>query len=197
MSIKHTFITALTGLKTNKSRSGLTILGIVIGITSIILMMSIGQGAENLILNEIAGLGGETVVIRPVREPTGPSDVGDTLFADSLKSRDLAALLRKENVPDLVKAMPAVIVPGSVSYEGETYRPTIFGGSVEFFADTFNIFPEEGVLFDEDDIKARASLAVIGSKVKQELFGDSDAVGAYIKIRGRKFRVVGVFPDKG
>lgn len=197
MTLKHTIQTSLTGLKSNKSRSGLTILGIVIGITSIILMMSIGQGAENLILNEISSLGAETIVIRPGKEPTGPSDVGDTLFADSLKKKDLEALSRKENVPDFVKAMPAIIVPGSISYRGETYRPTIFGGSVEFFAEAFNVYPEEGTIFGDDDIRARASVAVIGLKVKQELFGDSDAVGQNIRIKNRKFRVVGVFPDKG
>jgi len=197
MTLKNTFKTAITGLTTNKSRSALTILGIVIGITSIILMMSIGKGAESLILNEISGLGGETVIVRPGKEPKGPSDVADTIFSDSLKNRDLEALKRKENVPDLVNIMPAIVVPGSVSFEGETYRPTIFGGVVEFFTDAFNIFPEEGEIFTEYDIKARASVAVIGSKVKEELFGESSAVGQYIKIKDRKFRVVGVFPDKG
>lgn len=177
MSIFSSLKIALVGLRTNKSRSALTILGIVIGITSIILMMSIGQGAENLILNEIGGLGAETIVIRPGREPSGPSDFGDTLFADSLKVRDIEALKRKSNVPDLVDIMPTVIVPGSVAYQGETFRPTIFGGVAEFFSETFNVYPEAGVLFDESDVRQRASVAVIGSRVKDELFGLSDAVG--------------------
>ncbi len=197
MTLKHTLKTALVGLKTNKTRSSLTILGVVIGITSIILMMSMGQGAENLILQEIAGFGGEMVAIRPGKEPTGPSDIGDTLFADSLKNRDIDALKRSGNVPDLVAVMPAVVVPGSVSFEGETYRPTIFGGVVEFFSDAFNVYPAEGTLFTESDIKSRASVAVIGVKVKEELFGNRRAVGEYIRIKDRKFRVVGVFGDKG
>ena len=197
MTIQHTIRAAVEGLSANKPRSGLTVLGIVIGITSIILMMSIGEGAQNLILNEISGLGAETIVVRPGKEPSGPSDFGDTLFSDSLKERDLEALRRKANVPDLVTAMPALIVPGSVSFEGETYRPTIFGGSAEFMAQTFNVFPDRGVIFTEEDIRARASVAVIGSKVKEELFGESDAVGEFIKIKDRKFRVVGIFPDKG
>jgi len=188
---------ALVGLRTNKSRSALTTLGIVIGISSIILMMSIGQGAENLILNEISGLGAETIVIRPGKEPSGPSDFGDTLFADSLKIRDIEALKRKSNVPDLVDIMPVVVVPGSVSYQGETFRPTIFGGVAEFFSKTFSVFPEVGVLFDENDIRQRASVAVIGSRVKDELFGLSDAVGQHITIKDRKFRVVGVLEAKG
>jgi len=197
MTINHTIKTALVGLKSNKSRSGLTILGIVIGITSIILMMSIGEGAENLILNEISGLGAETIIIRPGKEPTGPSDIGDTLFADSLKDRDIKMLLRKENVPDLIAIAPVIIVPGSVSFEGETYRPTIFGGVAEFFADSFNVTTSEGIFFSENEIRTKASVAVIGSKVKEELFGNDRAVGKKIKIKERKFRVVGVFESKG
>ncbi|PJE50738.1 MAG: hypothetical protein COV29_03320 [Candidatus Yanofskybacteria bacterium CG10_big_fil_rev_8_21_14_0_10_36_16] len=197
MTIQDSFKTALNGLKTNKSRSALTILGIVIGITAIILMMSIGQGAENLILDEIGGLGAETVVVRPGREPSGPSDFGETLFADSLKERDVEALSRKSNVPHLVRIMPALIVPGAVSYEGETYRPTILGASVDFFSDTFDAYVEKGVAYNDADIKQNASVAVIGSKVAEELFGFSDAVGENINIKGRKFRVVGVFQERG
>jgi len=118
MILKYSLKTAITGLRSHKSRSLLTILGIVIGISSIILMMSIGQGAEDLILNEISGLGAETIVVRPGREPKGPSDIADTIFTESLKKRDIELLKKKSNVPDLVEIMPVVIVPGSVSYGG-------------------------------------------------------------------------------
>lgn len=197
MQLKYSLKIALEGLQTNKSRSGLTILGIVIGITSIILIMSIGTGAENLILNEISGFGAEVIVVRPGKEPTGPTDFADTLFADSLKQRDVDALKKKSNVPDIVEVAPTVIVTGSVSYQGETFRPTTLGGSAEFMGKMLNIFPEEGVFFGEAEIRNRASVAVIGSKVKEELFGDSDALGENIKLKGRNFRVVGVLPEKG
>ncbi|HJL55638.1 MAG: ABC transporter permease [Candidatus Pacebacteria bacterium] len=197
MSVKQTFKTSLIGVKTNKSRSALTILGIVIGITSIILMMSIGQGAENLILDEVAGFGAETIVVRPGQEPTGPTDIGETLFSDSLKERDIEMLKRKENVPDLIDVTSAVIVTGSVSFEGETYRPTIFGGSVRFFAEVLNLEPGEGRFYTENEIRTRANVAVIGTKVREELFGNDEAVGKLIKIKDKKFRVVGVFAKKG
>ena len=197
MRLRDTFYIAITGLKTNKSRSALTILGIVIGIAAIMLMMSLGRGTENLILDEIGGLGGETIVIRPGREPRGPSDIAATLFADSLKRRDVDALQKTSNVPDVVDVMPLVIVPGSISYEGETFRPTIIGGSSEFLVNTFNIFPDEGVFFGESDIRQRSSVVMIGAKVKKELFGESDPIGRHVRIKNRKFRVVGVFPPKG
>jgi len=197
MHIKHTIRTALRSLEANKSRSALTILGIVIGITSIMIMMSVGQGAEDLIIGEISGLGAETIVVRPGKEPSGPTDLGDTLFSDSLKDRDITALKKKSNVPELVEIMPALLVPQSVSYKGDTYRPDVFGGSAEFFSKAFNVFPEKGRLFDESEIRAKASVAVIGHKVKEELFGGLEAVGENIKIKDKNFRVVGVYPKKG
>lgn len=197
MRIAHTFTTARTALAAHKSRSSLTILGIVIGITAIMLMMSIGSGAEKLILNEISGLGTETIVIRPGREPQGPTDVAGTLLADSLKKRDVEALMKKSNVPDLVSVMPALLVPGNVSYGGETFSPTIFGGSVEFLADAFQIYPEKGMVFTDADIAQRATVAVIGSRVEEELFGNASALGKQITIKNKKFRVVGIFPPKG
>lgn len=197
MSIKHTIQTALAGLSANKGRSFLTILGIVIGIMAIIVMVSMGTSAERLIVSEVSGLGAETVVIRPGQEPEGPSDVGSTLFADSLKKRDIELLERKENAPEIVEVMPALVVPESISYEGETYTPQLFGGDAEFFSEAFGTFPSEGRFFDDQEIRDLAHVAVLGSKVKDELFGNANAVGQFVRIKDRKFRVVGVLAPKG
>ncbi len=197
MSLKHTLKIAISGITSHKSRSALTVLGIVIGITGIMLMVSIGSGAENLILGEIGGLGTETIVIRPGREPKGPSDIGGTLFADSLRLKDLELLKKKSNVPEMVDIMPVLLVPGSASYKSETYSPQIIGASIEFFAEAFDLYPESGSFFDENAIREKASVAVIGSKVKEKLFGLSDAVGESITLKGKKFRVQAVLPPKG
>jgi len=197
MTFFYTFKSAITGLTVNKTRSLLTILGIVIGITSIILIVSIGKGAEALILSQIQGMGADMIVIRPGRQPTGLTDTTDTLFADSLKVRDIEALKRKENVPELVGIAPAVIVPGSATYRGNTYRPTIFGWSAEFLGQIMNVYPEEGAFFDENDIRARASVAVIGRKIEEELFDGESALGKNIKIKNRNFRVVAILPSTG
>ena len=170
MTLSDTAITALKGLRATKSRSGLTVLGIVIGISAIILMMALGNGAEKLILDQISGLGAETIVIRPGKEPTGPSDLGRALLTNSLKNRDVQALKRKENVPHLVEVMPVLLIPGSVSFKGETFQPTIIGGSVDFFSNAFNVHVDQGIPLDDADIRQNASVAIIGSKVKNELF---------------------------
>lgn len=81
MNLRHSFKNAIDGIKIHKLRSALTILGIVIGITAIILVTSLGQGAQNLIINQIQGMGSKTIVILPGRQPKGPFDVAQTLLA--------------------------------------------------------------------------------------------------------------------
>ena len=70
--------------------------------------------------------------------------------------------------------MPVLLVPGSVSFEGETYQPTIIGGEVDFFSDAFQVYVKDGTPFTDADIRQNASVAIIGSKVKDELFGSSE-----------------------
>ncbi len=197
MRSRYIFKNVLGGLKTNKSRSFLTILGIVIGIASVILIMSIGQSAKSLILSEVETLGGNFVQINPGKEPEGLTDMADILFANSLKDREIDALKNKSNVPDLIDITPSLMVPGSVSYGGEVYKPTILGWSADWLGKIYKVYPEQGNYFTEDDIKSRGAVAVIGSKVKEELFGSSDALGEKIKIKNKYFRVVAILPSKG
>lgn len=193
MEIKDTILTAYSGLMMHKTRSLLTTLGIVIGVAAIIIVMALGNGARALILNEINSLGAETAVIQP-----GTGDLfGTGFFAQTITERDFEAIKKKSNVPNLVAAMPEVIVPGSVSYEGETYEATTIGGSAEFFVETFDVYPSDGTIFTEEDIDEKDRVALIGSTVKDELFGNAEAVGESIKIKNEKFRVIGVFPPTG
>src|SRR3989344_4798911 len=195
MTLKNNFKIAIDGLKAHKMRSILTILGIVIGITAIILIMSLGAGAQNLILSQIQGLGSKTIAIALGREPKGPTDVAQIL-SDSLKEKDLLELSKKTNVPALKNIMPIVFGGETAAFENETYRMTIFGAS-ELIADIFDLLPEKGFFFSEEDIKNNSSVAVIGAKIKEELFGSSEAIGEKIKIKNRNFTVIGILPSKG
>lgn len=195
MTTKHYFKTALTGLKTRKSRSLLTILGIVIGITAIILVMSVGKGAQELILNQIRGLGAKTIIIEPGREPRGPSDFAE-IFTDSLKKKDLEALKNPSNVKGLARIAPIVLQTTLISFENESIRTSVEGVSNEI-ADILGIYPKEGVFIAESDVKERASTAVLGSETKRKLFGESEALEKKIKIKNRNFRVIGVFSPQG
>lgn len=195
ISIKHTLNTASRALLANKVRSSLTILGVVIGVAAIIIILSLGQAASSLILSQVQGLGANLLTIVPGEETEGANPVA-SLFIDSLKQRELDAIRNKNNVPTLLDATPDVLVTGSVIFEGESYQGQIFG-SGELFADILDVIPEEGRYYTRDEVDGNAKVAVIGSKVKDELFGVSGAVGQNIKIRGDSFRVVGVFPREG
>lgn len=184
-------------LRINIGRSLLTILGIVIGVMAIVLVISLGEGAQGLILSEVEGIGADTIVVRPGREPQGPNDIAETILADSIRDRDVAALERKENVPGILSVQPAVLVSGIVTYQEELFRPTTFGWTPSGIEEVFGISATEGALFTEDDITQRARVAVIGWRVREELFGESDAVGQSITIQDQKVRVVGVLPKSG
>jgi putative ABC transport system permease protein len=195
MKIKAIAKIALNGLKRNRSRSLLTILGIVIGITAIMMVMSIGQGAQNLILSQMQALGPKIITVLPGREPKGVTGML-SMFSDSLKTSDLEALKNKNNVPHLTNIIPIVFGNEVVSYGGETYRATILGVS-EFFNKIYNISVDEGDTLTEDDVKSYADVAIIGYKVKENLFNGDSAINQKIKIKNRNFRVIGVFSQKG
>lgn len=198
MKLKHTLKIAIKALRTNKSRSALTILGIVIGITAIMMVMAIGKGAQDLIIGEIQGIGSKTIVVRPGREPEGFSEVGmlDTLFSDSIKQREVDALLKKSNVPNLAKLVPIVFGNETISYGNEIFRGMVLGTS-ELLPEMFDLAQEEGTFFTKDDVLGRSDVIIIGSKIKKELFGESDAIGEKIRIKGKNFRIIGTLKKKG
>jgi putative ABC transport system permease protein len=173
----------------------LTILGIVIGITAIMLVISLGGGAQALILGEVQGLGTNTIAVIPGRAPTGPSDVSQ-LYSDSLKAQDLTALENKANVPGLQDLMPVVLSAGAASYNSNTYQVSIFGAT-DLIADIFDLQPAEGEFFDSSDVDSLSSVAVIGSDVATHLFDNQDPLNQNINLAGRSFRVVAVLPASG
>ncbi len=190
------FKSAVIGLKTHKSRSILTILGIVIGITAIILVMSLGEGMQNLILSQIQGtVGSKVIEIAPGREPKGPTDFL-SMFSDSLKQRDFEALMKKGNVPHAERIMPLVFGSESVAYGSETYQATLYG-MTDAATRMYNINVGKGRFLTEEEIKSYADVVVIGSKVKEEISPNEELIGQKIKIKGKNFRVIGILEKKG
>jgi putative ABC transport system permease protein len=159
------------------------------------MVVSLGQGAKDLILGQIQGIGARTIGIVPGRLPKGPTDVLATLTA-SLKDRDLAALQRKENVPHAADIMPIVFGSETASYQGQTFRPTIFGGT-ELMADIYDAYPERGRNISADDVRGSADVVVLGQTVVENLSPDHDLLGERVKIKGRNFLVIGVMAKKG
>lgn len=193
----HLFRNALTSISGNRMRAGLTLLGIAIGIAAVMLITSLGTSARELILGEIRGLGAETFVVQGGKEVSGFEDISQTLLSDSLKERDLEALRKKANAPHIVGIMPIVVVPGAVTSATDAFYGQTIGADAEFMADVYDLYPAEGVLFGEEEVRSMASVAVIGSRVRTELFGEESAIGEKITLGNKKFRVIGVLPEKG
>src|SRR3989344_7845754 len=101
---------SFAGLNRNKARSTLSILGIIIGIGSIIIIASLSEGAQQLIVGQLSGFGSKTILVGAGREPKGPSDIFEFL-TDSLKTREVEALRDKMNVPELTLLTPAIFQP--------------------------------------------------------------------------------------
>jgi putative ABC transport system permease protein len=195
MHWKHVIKTSLTSLGINKSRSLLTILGMIIGVASITLIMSLGEGAQAFILGQVQGIGSRTIAIIPGRQPTSPADVAQ-MFSDSLKQKDIDALRKKENVPEAELVMPLAFGADTASYGNETYRITIFGAT-EAIQKILEVYPSEGNFYTEDDVKQYGAVVVIGRKLQEKLFADEDPIGKKLRIKEKNFRIIGVLPKKG
>ncbi|KKQ82084.1 MAG: Efflux ABC transporter, permease protein, partial [Parcubacteria group bacterium GW2011_GWF2_38_76] len=195
MVFSHLVKTAAHGVARNKSRSFLTILGIVIGITSIMMVMSLGEGAQNLILGQIQSLGSKTIAILPGREPTGPASAAQ-MMSDSLKLKDVNLLKNKSNLPFAKAVEPIIVGGGTASLGNETYQVGIFGSS-QFIQGIWDMTLDEGRFIDDYDVSNNLFSVVIGSRVKEELFGNENAIGQKIKLKGISFKVIGVLSKEG
>lgn len=189
MRIKHLVQTATKGLQTNRSRSALTILGIVIGITAIIMVVSMGSAAQDLILGEVEGFGAQLLTVNPGQFPQGPTDVIDTLTSDTIQLKEVEAMRKIDGVESV---HPAVMVPGKVAYQDKFYKPMTYGWTGEALRDILQVSIGTGRFVTQEDIDTLAKVVVIGSDVEKELFGKESALRQKIKIKNQSFRVIGV-----
>jgi putative ABC transport system permease protein len=191
MTLLQAFLEALESLSGNKLRSGLTVLGIVIGVAAVIAMLAVGQGAQESITGSISGIGTNLLFVfrgdpgDNVRNPK-PLTLGD---ADALRDQFTA--------PSIEAVAPALQGNGVVSFGGEQTSPQLFGVTPEYFQ-VRNLKLAEGEFITEEHMLGRASVVIIGSEVADTLFGHADGVtGETVRIEGQPFRVIGVLETKG
>jgi putative ABC transport system permease protein len=195
MRLKSTIKNSLKSLKSNRTRSALTILGIVIGISAVIIMVSIGNGAQGLILNEISSMGSNNIFVEP-----GPPHSGDAMQAmmeefeiKTLKFKDLEDILK---TPNVVNAAPLVIGVERIVYGDKNKKVTFYGTSNDFFSIMNGDF-DIGQGFTNGNVKSMEREIVLGYKIKKDLFGDENPLGLTVRIKKTNFRVVGVLAEKG
>jgi putative ABC transport system permease protein len=189
-SIKISFIT----LRTNKMRSALTMLGIVIGVASVIIMMSLGNAAQNLIVGQIASMGSNNIYIEP-GSPAGSmsQQMIDQLGKINLKNADAEAIARDPNV-ERVSVM--IYGNGIATYLGEDKKLTFMGVDAEAM-DISDLSISSGRGINEEDVKSMSRVVVLGYKLSRDLFGDDDPIGKTIRIKKLNLRVVGILEERG
>ncbi len=181
---------ALASIFGNKTRSFLTVLGIVIGVGSVIGMLSIGAGAQDSILGSIESIGTNTIFVMP-------GELGQVTNAKALTISDVDALSNRMRAPHILRVSPMVMSQTNVS-SGENSLTTTFFGSYAEYADISGIDLAEGSFFTQTDIDSRSAAVVIGPDLAEELFGRrSGVVGNEVRINNSPYRVIGVTKAKG
>ena len=195
MNIFSSFKMAVHALWINKVRSLLTLLGIVIGISSMVMIVASGEGVQKFILDEIQGFGTNIISITPggsEGEMSGPPAIIMGVTITTLTLDDAEAIANKRNVPDVLDVgafSPAsqVVVKGPE----EDRFSTVYGTTPNYF-DIMNLEFAEGSSYTDDDVRSLRKVVVLGSGIKEKLFGDEAVVGEKIKLRNYRYTIVGV-----
>ena len=189
------FSVSFTSLKANKMRSLLTTLGIIIGVMSIILLVSIVAGTQDYIENEIKALGTNTFMIAPGNneEMHGPPG---TFAINKLKVSQIDLLEARSSYG--AKAMPAYMNMGVlVKYKNKSTNTSILVGTNERFPDLRNWPVETGKFFRSDDVNSSRKVCVVGPTIVNNFFRGASPIGKEIYVSGKKFTIIGVFVKKG
>jgi putative ABC transport system permease protein len=189
----ESFFIAIRSLASNKLRSSLTMLGVIIGVGSVITLMSVGRGAEASITSTLEGMGTNLVYITSQTPGVqGLAAIG--MAGNSLTVSDAEAI--EERVPSVVAVAPITENYVEVAV-GDESTAAIIEATTPEYEYTLNFPVEYGQFITDRHVASRDMVTVLGSKVAEDLFGDNDPVGKRVRINGRPFSVIGVLETKG
>jgi putative ABC transport system permease protein len=192
MNLLESFRIALRNLGANKLRSGLTMLGVIIGVGAVIALVSIGRGAQEAITNQIQSVGTNLLYVRPGATNQGGVR-GQEGSAGTLTLEDAAAL---EDVPGVVGVAPEINSFAQMVAGGNNTNTRLVGTTPEFQA-VRDFYAASGEFINTANVNARSTVACLGSQVASTLFPDSDPIGQTIRINNVPFRVQCVMESKG
>ncbi len=191
MNILQSIRIALRSIGANKLRSGLTMLGIIIGVMAVITMLSIGRGMQNTVTAQISSIGTNLLFIRPGNTQQG--GVRQQESQGTLTRQDAEALM---GIPDVIAVAPQIDGFGQVAYMSNNAVGRILGVTPEY-QDALNANLSSGEFITAANVQARAAVVVLGAGIAQQLFDTADPIGQNIRINGQNFRVIGVMEAKG
>lgn len=193
MDFLQTLKIALRALRTNKMRSFLTMLGIIIGIAAVIAMMAVGSGASYVISQQIASIGSNIILVIPGSTTSGGMRSGSG-GAQTLTSDDVKAIMSE--CPSVEMAAPTIRTSGLVVYGNLNWSTIIMGTTPELF--DIREWPViSGRSISQQDVDGAAKVCLLGQTVAENLFGSADPVGKMVRIKKVPFTVIGVLDRKG
>ncbi len=188
-----TFNIALRAIKANKMRSILTSLGIIIGVAAVIIMLAIGNGAQITIQKEMKSMGSNLIMIRSGTSTSGGQRMGHG-SQPTMKASDGNAI--EEKIESIKIAAPVLNDAGQIVYGNANWSTSITGTDNRYFQiKEWDL--AYGRFFSETDIKNAGKVAILGTTVVKELFGDLDPLGRTIRVKGIPFTVIGVTESRG
>ena len=197
MSFAELLRVALRGLMINRLRTGLTMLGIVIGVGAVILLVAVGNGSARAVQERIESLGTNTLTVFSGGGFGRQQNPGTASRRAMLTAADVRALEDTQVAPSIKSVSPIVNAQVTGSYEGATHTPGRFIGTNAAYRDTGNWAVAAGRFFDEADVSSHARVAVVGQTVVTNLFGTANPIGALVRFGGATFEVIGVLETKG
>ncbi|GGQ71680.1 ABC transporter permease [Kitasatospora griseola] len=182
---------AVGGLAANKVRSALTMLGVLIGVASVILLLAVGNGSSVAVKESITSLGTNSLTV------SSSASRGSVTAAKKLTVEDAKALASATDAPAVKSVAPVVTTSGTALYGNISYQPGQIVGTYPAYFETANQKIARGDYFSADDVLNSRKVAVLGSTTAKELFAAEDPIGKKITIGGTPFTVTGVLTTKG
>lgn len=195
MNFINLFKVALRAVASNKFRSFLSMLGIIIGVAAVIIMMAIGQGSKESVRENISQMGTNMIMVRPGSDQCGGVRL-DPSEMQTLKIEDYEAIVSEKRFITYVS--PEVSTSGQVIYGSKNTSSSMYGESLDYL-DIKKWEIKDGDAFTDEDVRKAAKVCVVGTTIVKELFGDADAdcIGRTIRFKSIPFRIVGVLKSKG
>lgn len=193
MLIRDLLTLTLSTFESYRMRSFLTGLGIAIGVAAVILLTSIGEGLHQFVLSEFSQFGTNIIGIQPGKTQTHGASIGSISSVREITIDDAEALRK---LPFVEQVVPVMQGNAEVRFDGRSRRTTVYGVSPDMPAG-WHLNVQVGKFLPQDDPTAARAFAVLGTKVRDELYGSSNPLGSYLRIGGERYRVIGIMEQKG
>jgi putative ABC transport system permease protein len=187
---------AFAGLVANKLRSALTVLGLMIGVGSVIVLVAVGTGSSDAVQQQINALGSNVLLVQSTPSLGGLR--GTASSSAALTVADATALQNSFQAPDVASVSPVVTANGvTLTYNGTTYTPSSFVGTTPSYETARSYKTAEGSWFTSGQESSHSRVLVVGPTVVSSLFGGQDPVGDTVQVNGTSYQIVGVTASKG